>query len=32
MEDTPFGVKGLAVAVTDGGGVEAMGEFVLGFG
>ncbi len=31
MEDAAFGVEGLAVAVLRGGGVEALGEFVLRF-
>lgn len=32
MEDAPFRVKGFAVAIADSGGVEAVGQFVLGFG
>lgn len=31
VEDAAFGVEGLAVPVLRGGGVEALGEFVLGF-
>lgn len=30
VEDAAFGVEGLAVPVLRGGGVEALGEFVLG--
>ena len=32
VQDAALGVEGLAMAVTDGGGVEAVGQFVLGFG
>ena len=32
MEDAAFCVEGLAVAVAVGGGVEAVGQFVLCFG
>ncbi len=32
VEDAAFGVEGLAVAVADGGGIEAVREVVLGFG
>ena len=32
MEDAAFCVEGFAVAVAVGGGVEAVGQFVLGFG
>lgn len=32
VQDAAFGVEGLAVAVAGGGGVEAVGQFVLGFG
>ena len=33
VEDAAFGVEGLAVAVAGGGGgVEAVGELILGFG
>lgn len=32
MQDAAFGIEGLAVAVADGGGVEAVGQFILGFG
>lgn len=31
VQDAAFGVEGLAVPVLRGGGVEALGEFVLGF-
>ena len=30
VQDAAFGVEGLAVAVADGGGIKAMGQFVLG--
>lgn len=32
VQDAAFGVEGLAVAVAGGGGVESVGQFVLGFG
>ena len=32
VQDAAFGVEGLAVAVADGGGIEAVREVVLGFG
>ena len=32
MQDAAFGIESLAVAVADGGRVEAVGEFCLGFG
>ena len=32
VQDAAFGVEGLAVAVADGGWVEAMGQVELGFG
>ena len=31
VQDAAFGVEGLTVAVAGGGGVEAVGQFVLGF-
>lgn len=32
VQDAAFGIESLAVAVADGGGVEAVGQFCLGFG
>ena len=32
MQYTAFGIEGLAVAVANGGGVEAVGQLILGFG
>ena len=32
VKDAAFGIKGLAVAVADGGGVKTVGQFVLRFG
>lgn len=31
VQNATFGVEGLAVAVANGGGVKAVGEFCLGF-
>ena len=32
MQDTSFSVESLAVAIANGGGVEAVGQLILGFG
>lgn len=32
VQDAAFGIECLAVAVADGGGVEPVGQFCLGFG